>query len=274
MERRCTKRKFEGCEGGKLRPTRWGPSGGKKEKHCDRSGRADDGQGSQWDHDVLDAETKLLVSHIVGPRSEKLSRELWGDFVVRTDGVLPELITTDEYAPYRGAILNAYGTRVEYPSTGLPGRPRNPRLEPPAGLVYAMVHKTREKGAVVDVSIRRVFGTQEQGDEAVKRSTVSSHVNTTFVERFNGTARQHNSRKARKVYSFSKEFEYHVAMSWFAAAYYHFCRPHLGLREKEDGRWSKRTPAMASGISDHVWSLESFMGYPLTHQSFARRPEH
>jgi len=222
----------------------------------------------------LDAETKLLVSHIVGPRTGKLSRELWEDFVVRTDGVLPELITTDEYEPYRGAILNAYGTRVEYSSTGLPGRPRNPRLEPPAGLVYAMVHKTREKGAVVDVSIRRVFGTQEQVDEAVERSTVSSHVNTTFVERFNGTARQHNSRKARKVYSFSKEFKYHVAMSWFAAAYYNFCRPHLGLREKEDGRWSKRTPAMASGISDHVWSLESFMGYPLTHQSFARRPEH
>lgn len=222
----------------------------------------------------MDAETKLLVSHIVGPRTAKLSGELWEDFVVRTDGVLPELITTDEYAPYRGAILNAYGTRVEYPSTGRPGRPRNPRLEPPVGLVYAMVHKTREKGAVVDVSIRRVFGTQEQVDEAVKRSSVSSHVNTTFVERFNATARQHNSRKARKVYSFSKEFEYHVAMSWFAAAYYNFCRPHLGLREKEGGCWSKRTPAMASGLSDHVWSLDAFMGYPLTHKSFDRTPEH
>ena len=108
----------------------------------------------------------------------------------------------------------------------------------------------------------------------MKRSTVSSHVNTTFVERFNGTARQHNSRKARKVYSFSKEFKYHAAMSWFAAAYYNFCRPHLGLREKEDGHWSKRTPAMAGGISEHVWSLESFMGYPLAHKSFALTPEH
>ena len=87
-------------------------------------------------------------------------------------------------------------------------------------------------------------------------------MNTTFVERFNGTARQHNSRKARKVYSFSKEFKYHVAMSWFAAAYCNFCRPHLGLREKEDGRWSRRTPAMAGGISDQVWPLDEFMSYP------------
>lgn len=211
---------------------------------------------------------------MIGLRNERNARGVWKDFVERTDGALPELITTDEYTPYRGAILRAYGTRREYPSTGRPGRPRNPRLEPPKGLVYAMVHKTREKGAVVDVSIRRVFGTQEQVDEAVNRSAVSSHVNTTFVERFNGTVRQHNSRKARKVYSFSKEFEYHAAMSWFAAAYYNFCRPHRGLREKEDGRWTQRTPAMASGIGDHVWALDEFMNYPLTHESFAPVPEH
>jgi hypothetical protein len=75
--------------------------------------------------------------------------------------MLPELITTDEYAPYWGAILNAYGDRVEYPRTGRPGRPRQPRLEAPEGLVYTMVHKTREKGAVVDVLIRQVFGKKE-----------------------------------------------------------------------------------------------------------------
>lgn len=246
----------------------------KKEKRCDRSSSADNGKGSQWDHDILDAETKLLVSLEIGTRDARNAKAVWEDFASRTDRVLPELITTDEYAPYRGAILNVYGNRVEYPRTGLPGRPRGPRVEPLKDLVYAMVHKTREKGAVVDVSIRRVFGTQEQLDQALSRSTVSSHVNTTFVERFNATVRQHNSRKARKVYSFSKEFEYHVAMSWFAAAYYNFCRPHRGLREKGDGRWTKRTPAMASGIGDHVWSLGEFMSYPLTHRPFACVPEH
>lgn len=222
----------------------------------------------------MDAETKLLVSLEIGPRTEPLSRELWEDFANRTDHVLPELIATDEYAPYRDAILNAYGVRVDHPRTGRRGRPRGPRLGPPAGLVYAMVHKTREKGAVVDVSIRQVFGTERQLEQALKRSTASTHVNTTFIERFNGTVRQHNSRKARKVYAFSKEFECHTAMSWFAAAYYNFCRSHLGLREKEDGRWTKRTPGMASGLSDHVWSLDEFMSYPLVHEALASAPEH
>ena len=214
---------------------------------------------------VLSAETKLLVSLVIGPRTEVLARALWQDFVMRTDGVLPELITTDEYRPYRQAVLRAYGLRREFPRTGKVGRPRSPRLEPPPELVYAMVHKQREDGRVVDVSIRRVFGTRRQLDAALGCSEVSSHVNTTFVERFNGTVRQHNSRKARKVYTFSKEFEQHVAMSWFGASYYNFCRPHRGLRTKENGRWSRRTPGMAAGLSDHVWDLREFMRHPLTH---------
>ena len=223
---------------------------------------------------MLDAETKLLVSMVIGPRTQKNAYALWNDFRERTDGVLPELITTDEYKVYLGAILNTYGERQEPSRTGKPGRPCMPKLEPPKDLVYALVHKTREGGKVVDVSIRQVFGTPEQLDQALDRSTVSNHVNTTFVERFNATVRQHNSRKARKVYSFSKEFKYHQAMSWFGASYYNFCRPHLGIREKVDGHWSKRTPAIASGISDHVWSLDEFTNYPLVHRPFAVVPEH
>ncbi len=209
---------------------------------------------------------------MVGPRIEANAYALWEDFARRTDGVLPDLITTDEYKVYREAIVNTYGIRQESPRTGRRGRPHKPRLVPPKDLVYALIHKTRDHGTVVDVSIRRIFGTQEQLEQALEHSTVSSHLNTTFVERFNGTVRQHNSRKARKVYTFSKEFEYHQAMSWFAAAYYNFCRPHLGLRNKINERWFHRAPAMAAGISEHIWSLLEFMCYPLIHRiSLANR---
>lgn len=213
-----------------------------------------------------------MVSLIVGPRTERLARELWEDFVVRTDDVLPELITTDEYAPYRAAILNAYGTRVEYPRTGRPGRPRHPRLERPAGLAYAMVHKTWE-GAVVDVSIREVFGTKKQLERAIERSMVSSHVNTTFVERFNGTVRQHNSRKARKVYAFSTEFEYHVAMSWFAAATTTSAgRTSACVRKRKAGgpnerrRW-RAASAIMSGRSTSSWVSRSPISHLLAYRS-------
>jgi hypothetical protein len=136
---------------------------------------------------------------------------------------------------------------------------------PPKALVYATVHTLRRKGRVVKVTIRRVFGTARQLAQALARSAVSTHVNTTFVERFNATVRQHNSRKARKVYTVSKAFTPHQAMSWFALSYDNVCRPHRGLRRQDHGGWRTRTPAMAAGLSDHVWTLHEFMRYPLAH---------
>ena len=220
----------------------------------------------------MDAQTKLAVSLVIGPRSQANATALWQDMAARSDGALPELITTDEYRPYKEAILSAYGLAKAWSRTGKPGRPRKPRLLPPRSLVYAMVHKLRRKGRVVKVTIRRVFGTARQLTQALARSSVSKHVNTSFVERFNATVRQHNSRKARKVYTFSKTFEQHQAMSWFAIVYYNFCRPHLGLRVREDGCWNARTPAMAAGISDHLWSIQEFMHYPVIQQSLVSIP--
>ena len=211
----------------------------------------------------MDAQTKLAVSLVIGPRTQGHAEALWNDFAQRTDHRLPDLITTDEYRVYGGAILKTYGRAKAHPRTGKPGRPRPPRLVPPKALVYAMVHTLRRKGRVVQVTIRRVFGTARQLARALTRSGVSTHVNTSFVERLNATVRQHNSRQARKVYTFSKAFAPHHAMSWFATAYDNFCRPHLGLRLQEDGCWRVRTPAMAAGVSDHVWSLRDFMRYPM-----------
>jgi IS1 family transposase len=221
----------------------------------------------------MDAETKLGVSLVIGPRSQANAEALWSDFAQRTDHALPALITTDEYRVYAGALLRTYGLPQPVPPTGKPGRPCKPRVHPPRALVYAMVHKLRRKGRVVKVTIQRVFGTARQLAQALARSTVSAHVNTSFVERFNATVRQHNSRKARKVYTFSKDFAQHVAMSWFALSYYNFCRSHLGLRLQEDGAWRARTPAMAAGLSDHVWSIREFMDYPLIHQSLVSVPD-
>ena len=202
---------------------------------------------------------------MIGPRTPANAEALWSDFAQRTDPARPALITTDEARVEAGAIVRAYGTPKVTPPTGRPGRPRKPRLVPPRDLVYAMVHKLRRKGRVVKVTIRRVFGTAQQLAHALARSAVSTQVNTSFVERFNATVRQHNSRKARKVYTFSKTFEQHQAMRWFAMAYDHFGRPHLGLRRQTGGGWCARTPAMAAGLSDHVWTLHEFMRSPLAH---------
>src|SRR4051794_25068779 len=83
------------------RPMRRGPLWEKKDKHCDPDDPADRQQGSFWDHVLLDPETKLIVSLVVGRRTAATAAAAFQDFYERTEGNLPELITTDAYAPYK-----------------------------------------------------------------------------------------------------------------------------------------------------------------------------
>jgi hypothetical protein len=96
----------------------------------------------------------------------------------------------------------------------------------------------------------------------LKASVCSRTINTSFVER-HGTDRGQNSRKSRRSYRFSKDWEVHVVMSYFTAYRSNFCWPVRTLRTKsEDGRWQQRTPAMAAGLADHVWILEEWINFP------------
>jgi len=173
------------------------------------------------------------------------------------------LITSDEYKPYRGAILKAYGKKVVPRRTGKPGRPKAPYYKPAATLNYATVHKTRNKGRVVKIDFRVVFGTVAAVMAALKLSTVSNKINTAFVERQNGTDRNRNGRKVRKTYCFSKDWDIHDAVTYFTMYTYNFCWPVRTLRRRApDDQWLPRTPAMAAGLTDHVWSLWEWLTFP------------
>ena len=88
-------------------------------------------------------------------------------------------------------------------------------------------------------------------------------VNTVFVERVNGTDRGQNSRKVRKTYRFSKDPDVPVAMTYFTQYSYNFCWCVRTLREEiEPKHYRPRTPAMAAGLADHVWSLEEWLLFP------------
>ena len=212
---------------------------------------------------ALDPESRLVVSLVVGKRTAEATHELVADFRRRTGGRVMRLITSDEYPAYADAIRSAYGRVVVPPRTGRPGRPRGPYLELPAGLTYATVHKHKENGRVVSVSTTLVFGTWLAVFLALLASRVSRVVNTSFVERHNGTDRGRCGRKARKSYAFSKSWDVHAAATRFSYFSYNFCWPVRTLRAKgEDGRWRQRTPAMAAGLTDHVWPLAEWLAYP------------
>ena len=186
------------------------------------------------------------------------------EFHRRTGGRTMDLMTSDGYPAYEAAILHTYGETVVPPRTGKPGRPKAPYTAPPAGLTYAAVEKRREKGRVVEILTRVVFGTMAAVVAALAHSGVGRVINTSFVERHNGTDRHHNARKSRKTYRFSKDWRYHEAVTYFTMYSYNFCWPVRTLREPiEGGHWRSRTPAMAAGLTDHVWSLPEWVRFPV-----------
>ena len=131
------------------------------------------------------------------------------------------------------------------------------------GLAYAVVEKTRAKGRVVAIATRVVFGTMAAVMAALGMSGASRAINTSFVERQNATDRHRNARKARKTYRFSKDWRSHEAVTYLTLYAYNFCWPVRTLRARgPDGSWQARTPAMAAGLSDHVWTTEEWITYP------------
>jgi hypothetical protein len=205
---------------------------------------------------------------VVGRRDADTVVAVFTDFYQRTDGYLPELICTDEYAVYRTVILDTYGVLRD--ELGL-----TPQEEAgfslgefhfPAEITYATVHKQKEGGRVVAVSRRLVLGSEEQMERTLEGPGPSQAVNTSFVERYHGTHRHFNARKKRKAYTFSKELGFHEAATWLVVLWYNFGWYVRTLREKvqeDPPRYRHSTPAMAAGLADHAWTMRELLRYPL-----------
>ncbi len=202
----------------------------------------------------------MIPAQVFGKRTKKNTDKLLEKFKSKTDGQIP-LFTSDEYDVYPDAILKQYHIIQQFPPIGNRGRPKNTMLLPHPDLNYVQLVKTRTKGRVVKVETKLVFGNQEKVDEILANSTVSNSANIAFVERSNLTSRQSNKRLARKTNGFSKKKEKLEQQFSLFLAYYHFCRPHGGLRLALDTpqkrrKYQHRTPAMAAGIADHIWDFK------------------
>jgi len=237
---------------------------GKKERNCDPEDLDDAEQGDNWDHVAFDPVSRLVVSLVTGKRTTGNTRLLVADFRRRTEGRMMRLMASDEYPAYREAILDEYGVTFVPPRTGRVGRPKRPYKVPPDDLLYATVHKTRKNGRVVKVETRLVFGTKEKLAEALADSPVSEKVGTSYIERYNATSRHMNGRESRKVYTYSKDWDLHGWASWFTTVCYNFCHDHWSLRvQVEPGRYEHRSPAMAAGLADHIWSVAELLNWQL-----------
>lgn len=199
-------------------------------------------KGDQWCWGILDARTKVLVQYEIGKRTYRLADDLIRNFKQRTDGKPPLLVTSDGYKGYTLALLKHYGISI-----------LGKRNTPPPEMNYAIVQKIREKGRVTDIKIKVIFGNLERIKNILADSPVSNSVNIAFVERSHLSRRQFNRRLARKTLGFSKKLQNHLWHYELETAIYNFIRPHHGLKYK--------TPMMAAGKTDHIWSIEELLSY-------------
>lgn len=188
-----------------------------------------------------------------------------------TDGHVP-LFTRDQVPEYPAALLHAYGVWHQPERNGDRGRFPKPRRVPPPGLQSAQVVKVRENGQVIAVSSKIVFGDPETVTTLLTESPVSKTINTRFVERDNLTQRQSNRRLTRRTNGFSKDLTWFEKQLWLSLAYFHLVLPHASLRQElappeptrgsgSPRRWQPRTPAMAAGITDHIWTTTELLSY-------------
>lgn len=216
--------------------------------------------GDAWIWIAFDPVNKVVVAFTVGKRKLPKAKKLLHMVRARFPENIP-YFTSDELEHYTSAILEEYGIEKIFPRTGKRGRPRKPVKEIHPSLVYAQVYKHREKGRVKKIETNVIFGTEDQVKAKLTQSPVSNSVNTSLVERNNLTLRQQNGRFQRKTLQFSKEKELLYSQLHLFLGYYHFIRPHKSLRVRcntKKRRWLERTPLMAAGITDHVWTFREF----------------
>src|SRR6266496_69173 len=136
---------------------------------------------------------RLVVAFVVGKRTQASANLLLERVVHVTDAQVP-FFTSDQLAEYRTALLHTYGQWYQPVRQGTRGPHPQRRRVPRPDLLYAQVVKQRERGQVVAVSSKVVFGDADTVKQRLASSSVSTSINTSFVERENLTLRQQNRR--------------------------------------------------------------------------------
>lgn len=193
----------------------------------------------------------------VGPRDLATAAELVASVALCVPpGTRPPLLLVDNHLPYPAAILQVFGEVLHRRRKRRHGRKRNPGLKPPPGLLVGVVHKVRDgSGRVVEVRAKALFGRLKAIRERVVELGIGTTVDTSYLERLNGTLRGQQARLARRSRSASRDERRLSRPLWLWRDLYNWVRVHGSL----DGH----TPAMTLGLSDHVWTVREYVRRPV-----------
>jgi IS1 family transposase len=159
-----------------------------KEGHLETAKRVCDTYGDAWVWVAFAPLWRLVLAFVVGKRTQENANLLLERVQAVTDSTIP-LFTSDQLTEYRNALLHVYGQWYQPERNGDRGRFPDPRKRPLSDLLYAQVVKQRERGPVVAVSTKVVFGDAKRVETCLKALPTSQAINTSFVERDNLTLR-------------------------------------------------------------------------------------
>ena len=175
----------------------------------------------------------------------------------------PLLVCTDGLSTYVKAIRRAF--RRPVPRGHQTGRCQ---LKPWPGLAIAQVVKQYAQRRVVAVQQRIIQGRPAAVQCLIERTQGGGGINTAYIERLNATFRARLHRLVRRGRGLARQVPTLEQGMDLIGAVYNFCTEHRSLRIRRRGppdraghRWHARTPAMAAGLTDHVWSVQELLTY-------------
>jgi IS1 family transposase len=221
-----------------------------------------------WVWTAMDPQSKLLLTIDVGKRTLAMAQGVLHQVAQLFAPDCVPLFLTDGHKDYFSAILTHFGYWFQPPRRQAQGPAPQPRWMPLPQLLYAQVVKTVRRRRLVEVKHRVVFGTTAAVEQVL--AACGWQINTSFIERMNLRLRQHVAAIGRRTSTLCKG---EAGLRQQLALYhmdYNFCLPHASLRvplpqpEPTNGsgsakRWWPCTPAMAAGLTDHVWTLREVL---------------
>lgn len=195
-----------------------------KQKNVAAAKRKDLAYGDTWTWTALDADSKLIVSWLVGGRDSDYGIAFMDDVAKRLASRVQ--LTSDGHKAYLEAVEGAFGGDVDY------------------AMLVKMYGAAPEsaKGRYSPAECTGARKTRIEGDPDPK------HVSTSYAERQNLTMRMQMRRFTRLTNAFSKKFDNHCHMVALYAVWYNFVKQHKTLKGV--------SPAMAAGVSNKLWSME------------------
>ena len=223
-----------------------------------------------WVWTAMDPQSKLLLVIAVGTRTLEMAQRMVHQVVqVLAPDSVP-LCLTDGLKDYGTALLTHFGSWVQPQRRRATGAMPKPRWMPLPQLLYAQVVKSYRRRRLVGVKYRVVFGTMERVQQVL--SACGRKINTAFVERLNLDIRQRVAAVGRRVNTLCQGEDGLRDQLVVFQTYHNLVLPHASLRQAlvepilphgtgSARVWRPCTPAMAAGVTDHVWSLKEVLLY-------------